>query len=222
MVELRGPVVAALAADFRLAWSHAAPAGDLAYAGRALLTPPRQPAAAALPDMNPLRVLKTQTLDHQIRAALFAALGRARQYVFIENPYLTDQTVVRALIAARRRGVDVRVILPNRNDMLGVESHNFVTANALLRGGVRVFIHPGMTHVKAALVDGWVLLGSANFNNFSLRLNQELNVATSDPRFAAEVRARLFEADFARAHELLGPIPVGWTDRLAERILSQF
>jgi phosphatidylserine/phosphatidylglycerophosphate/cardiolipin synthase-like enzyme len=120
---------------------------------------------------------------------------------------------VKALIAARRRGVDVRVIIPNRNNMLGVESHNFVTANAPLRNGVRVFIHPGMTHVKAALVDGWVLLGSANFNNFSLRLNQEVNVATSDPGF---------EADFARAHELLAPVPVGWTDRLAERILSQF
>ncbi len=222
MVELRGPVVDQLAGDFRLAWAHAGPAGDLGYATRALLTPPRPTGAPPPPEAIALRVLKTQTLDHQIRAALFTAVGRAANHVFIENPYLTDRTVVKALIAARRRGVDVRVIIPNRNNMLGVESHNFVTANALLRNGVRVFIHPGMTHVKAALVDGWVLLGSANFNNFSLRLNQEVNVATSDPGFAAEVRTRLFEADFARAHELLAPIPVGWTDRLAERVLSQF
>ncbi|MBE7500634.1 MAG: phosphatidylserine/phosphatidylglycerophosphate/cardiolipin synthase family protein [Verrucomicrobiales bacterium] len=221
MVELRGPVVDQLATDFSRAWAHASLGGDLAYVARSWFPGPRRPPAPVPSDAMALRVLKTQTLDHQIRGAVFAALKRARRHVFLENPYLTDRSVVKALVAARRRGVDVRVILPNQNNLLGGTSSNFLIANTLLRRGVRVFIYPGMTHVKALWVDGWVCLGSANFNNLSLRLNQEVNVATSDPGFAEEVRTRLFETGFRRSHELTVPLVVTWTDRLAERILRQ-
>lgn len=221
MVELRGPVVDQLATDFGRAWAHASLGGDLAYVARSWFAGARRPPAPAPSDAIPLRVLKTQTLDHQIRGAVFAALKRARREIYLENPYLTDRSVVKALVAARRRGVDVRVILPNQNNLPGGTSSNFLIANTLLRHGVRVFIYPGMTHVKALWVDGWVCLGSANFNNLSLRLNQEVNVATSDPGFAEEVRTRLFETGFRRSHELTVPLVVTWTDRLAERILRQ-
>jgi len=58
---------------------------------------------------------------------------------------------------------------------------NLVLANYLLEHGVRVYFYPGMTHVKALLVDGWACLGSANLNHLSLRVCQEHNVASSDP-----------------------------------------
>ncbi len=61
-----------------------------------------------------------------------------------------------------------------------------VTANALLASGVRVFIYPGMTHVKAMIVDGWACLGSANFNKLSLRSNLE---PTSPPPTRASSRS---------------------------------
>ena len=65
----------------------------------------------------------------------------------------------------------------------------------------KVYFYPGMTHVKALMVDDWACLGSANLNHLSLRVCQEQNVATSDPAFAARLKRELFEEDFARSYE---------------------
>ena len=93
-------------------------------------------------------------------------------------------------------------------------------ANYLLEHGVRVYFYPAMTHVKALLVDGWSCVGSGNLNHVSLRLNQEENIATSDPDFANELKRDLFEADFARSYELTQPISVDWVDFLADLVLE--
>jgi cardiolipin synthase len=118
--------------------------------------------------------------------------------------------------------VDVRVILPRGTDIPGGNSSNFVTANYLRKNGVRVYLYPGMTHVKALIVDGWACLGSANFNHLSLRLNQEVNVATSDAATVGRLRRELFEVDFDKSHELREAIPVGWTDHLVEELMNWF
>ena len=97
-----------------------------------------------------------------------------------------------------------------------------VIADYLIEHGVRVFFYPGMTHVKALLVDGWSCLGSGNLNHLSLRLNQEQNVATSDPNFAATLNRELFEPDFARSYELKDTISVDWVDFLVEGVLENF
>jgi cardiolipin synthase A/B len=97
-----------------------------------------------------------------------------------------------------------------------------VSANYLLKNGVRVYFYPGMTHVKALLVDDWACLGSANLNHMSMRLCQEQNVATSDPEFAGQLKRELFEEDFRRSHELMEPLSVGWVDFLADLVLESF
>lgn len=74
-----------------------------------------------------------------------------------------------------------------------------------MRSGVHVRVYPGLTHVKAALYDGWVCLGSANFDNLSLRIKPETNVATSDAWLAERLRRELLEADLAESKELLEP-----------------
>ena len=68
-------------------------------------------------------------------------------------------------------------------------------ANYLLSQGVRVYFYPGMSHVKAVLVDGWAMWGSANFSGLSLENNLEVNLGTSDPGIAAALRAKLFEIE---------------------------
>ena len=86
----------------------------------------------------------------------------------------------------------------------------------MLQNGIRVFIYPGFSHVKAAIYDGWVCIGSANFDRFSLRLNRELNIASSDPALAEQVLERLFERDFEVSPELTELIPSRWVDHLVE------
>jgi cardiolipin synthase len=220
MVMLTGPIVGRLQRDFEVAWAYAGPGGDLAYlgaiGGAESFAGPRQS-----PQYVELRPLYTRTLDPQVLRAQLAAIANARRAIWVEQPYVSDDALVGALIAARMRGVDVRVILPSSGDSRFMNSANLITARALARNGVRVYVYPGMTHVKAALYDGWACLGSANFDKLSTRINRETNVATSDPVFVGRLRRELFELDFARSHEMLEPPPAGWGNYIAAFVAGQ-
>jgi phosphatidylserine/phosphatidylglycerophosphate/cardiolipin synthase-like enzyme len=99
-----------------------------------------------------------------------------------------------------------------------MDRSNSVTANILTAFGVRVFIYPGMSHVKAALFDGWACFGSANFDRLSLRLNRELNIGSSDPALVAELETAIFQADFARSVEVRAPRALRFGDQIYERL----
>src|SRR5208283_1658799 len=122
-----------------------------------------------------------------------------RRFIYIETPYFDDDSSLRALIRARQRGVDVRVVFPARNDSGVMQVNNALVAGDLVRNGIRVYAYPGMTHVKAAIYDGWACLGSANLEKMSLRVSQELDVAFSDPAAVNRLKRDLFETDFNRA-----------------------
>ena len=221
MVELEGPIVGWLERDFELAWSHAGPLGDLSYAAAYLTERKSYEGIAERPDYVDVRPIYTKTGNPAILRALLAALARAKRYAWIENPYIYDNSIISALVKARARGVDVRVVMPSEADMSSADSNNKVKTNILLSYGVRVFVYPGMTHTKAAIVDGWAILGSCNFNKLSLRTNNEVDVATSDPRFADAFKHELFEADFASASELKTPLAVTGADRFREWLAHQ-
>jgi cardiolipin synthase len=86
----------------------------------------------------------------------------------------------------------------------------------MMEQGIRVFIYPGMSHVKAAIFDGWVCLGSANWDKLSFKVNKELNIATSYEPAVDALKKRLFEEDFAKSVELTEPFPERWSDHLVE------
>jgi phosphatidylserine/phosphatidylglycerophosphate/cardiolipin synthase-like enzyme len=222
MVELQGPVVARLEAEFRRAWAHAGALGDLAYLAEVARG---NKEVKTSPNPNPwikVRLLPTKTGWKPFSTAVLGSIHRARSYIYVENPYLFDRGVLNDLVRARNRGVDVRIILPRVNDFKAAGRSNLVNANYLLQHGVRVFFYPGMTHAKALLVDDWACLGSANLNHLSLRLCQERNVATSDPGFVARVKHELFEEDFSRSYELTEPVAVDWVDFLSDQLLVDF
>ena len=123
---------------------------------------------------------------------------------------------MRALGRAAGRGVDVRVILPYRSDSGLITRSNALVANAMLRNGIRVYIYPGMSHLKAAVYDGWACIGSANFDNLSLRVNREMNLATAHAPAVDALLERVFHPDFETAVELTGPLPNNWLHYLSE------
>jgi len=86
---------------------------------------------------------------------------------------------------------------------------------------VRVYIYPGMSHVKAAIYDGWACLGSANFDKLSFRVNKELNLGTSNPGFVQSLKSEVFETDMARSVELTEPLPEDLSNTLASIIAGQ-
>jgi phosphatidylserine/phosphatidylglycerophosphate/cardiolipin synthase-like enzyme len=221
MAEVEGPVVASLQKQFNKKWAQGGIWGDCALATESLCgesVPPAEPAA----DSIELRRLYTKTFDRQIRRAELAAIRQARNCIYIENPYIYDNEIIVALARARRRGVDVRVVMPAENDLAPGQGSNLVTGNYLLTHGVRVYFYPGMTHVKALLADGWVCFGSANFDALSLRLNREADLASSDPGFSKRFKQEVFETDFAKSRELKEAMSVDWGDHVADSFLNLF
>jgi len=208
MAEVRGPIVDRLEHDFDAQWAGSGLGGDLA---RLLVRArPDDSAETALPvGAVDLRPLYTKPGDAQILRALLEAIRSARSYVYIQNPYVTDDEIVAELIRAHKRGVDVRLIMPGRSDSAFMTSANLVAASALVGNGVAVYTYPGMSHLKAALIDGWACFGSANLDKLSLRLNLETNLASSDPAVAEALMSQLFAPDFARSRKLESPPALG-------------
>lgn len=213
MMEVRGPVVDEINKEFKQAWAKAGLLGDFG------LMLSRDP-----PQLNqdipgyPLRLIYTRPGRQEIFTLQREAIRRAQRYIYIENAYFTDDQLLRELVHARRRGVDVRVIIPLETDR-GVITRNIATAaNLMLTHGIRVFIYPGFTHAKAAVFDGWLCVGSANFDRLSLKINREINLATSEPSAVKELLEELFQPDFAKSAELLEPFPQQWADHLIELI----
>jgi cardiolipin synthase len=217
MMELRGPIVDELNNEFNKAWAHAGFLGDAGYALQRLKPNPRLAEDVGYP----LRALHTRPGVSEIFNAQRAAIRNAKKYVYIQNAYLTDDAMLYELAKARRRGVDVRVILPLVGNHGPINKSNALAANAMLEHGIRVFVYPGMSHVKAAVFDGWACLGSANWDKLSFRTNKELNIATSHPEYVDKLFERVFDPDFAKSVELTEPFPERWSDHLIE-ILADY
>jgi cardiolipin synthase len=176
------------------------------------------------PDSDNLaRLVRTRPLQRQLAQALYEAVDKARHHVFVENPYFTDPRLLEKLTRARQRGADVRVVLTLHSGSDAVDHSNRVTANRLLQAGIRVYLYPGMTHVKATSVDGlWAYLGTGNFDYLSLRHNRELGVAVGAGPVLAALEHELFLPDFRPEWELTEPLPVTATDYWYELLASIF
>ncbi len=159
------------------------------------------------PNAN-VRLVRTDIGERSLKQAVYYAIDHAQRNIYLSNPYLSDEIVTHKLIEAARRGVDVRVVLTLRGNIRRLNQFGLWTANTLYKGGVRVWLYPAMTHVKAMSVDGvWAYLGTGNFDELSLRNNREVGLAINAPGVAAELDAVLFERDIAASEEMHAPLP---------------
>lgn len=128
----------------------------------------------------------------RLRWVLQGALHAARRRVQIVSPYfLPDAPLIAALSAAALRGVEVDVILPASGDLPHVDWAVRANLWQVLEGGCRVWFQPEpFDHTKLLVVDDvWFLLGSANWDARSLRLNFEFVLEGFDPRIGATLAA---------------------------------
>ena len=133
------------------------------------------------------------------------AIASARRSLDIESPYfIMDESTEWSLADARRRGVRVRMVVEGDiTDAKPVKFASRASYERLLERGIDLREYqPAMMHAKVMIVDGVMsIFGSANFDNRSLELNDELNVAVFDRTLATRLTAD-FERDLARSRKL--------------------
>jgi cardiolipin synthase len=140
----------------------------------------------------------------KLRFTLFAALAEAQKSVQVITPYfLPDLALITALNVAALRGVRVDIILPAKNNLPPVHWASRAMWWQVLERGCHIWLTPPpFDHSKLMIVDGhWVLLGSANWDARSLRLNFELNVECYGREFAQEME-KLVQKKISSAREI--------------------
>jgi cardiolipin synthase len=139
-----------------------------------------------------------------VRWLLLGALATARERVRIVTPYfLPDAALVTALDVAVMRGIQVDLVLPERGNLPLIQWAQTAQLWQVIERGCRVWLSPRpFDHTKLMVVDGvWTLLGSANWDPRSLRLNFEFEVECLDPDLGRRAEAHVEEL-LGRAREL--------------------
>ncbi len=140
--------------------------------------------------------------------ALVEAIRGAEKYVYLTTPYFVPtHRLARVIRLAAHRGVDVRIIIPERTDLypaLDLGARSFFAM--LLESGVRIFLYQNkdgeVLHGKTAVVDGtWATVGSLNLDHVSLLYNYEANIISTNSRFAEELSAH-FVHDLSSCKEV--------------------
>ncbi len=199
--RVEGPVVTQLQAVFANDWAFTT--GEV-LRGEAWFPEPR----SASPGVVARVIADGPDADFEkLRLTLLAALAEAQTSVQILTPYfLPDLALISALNLAALRGVRVDIILPAKNNLPFVHWASRAMWWQVLERGCRLWLTPPpFDHSKLMIVDGhWVLLGSANWDARSLRLNFELNVECYGREFAHEMAA-VIGKKLRGAHEVTLP-----------------
>jgi cardiolipin synthase A/B len=132
----------------------------------------------------------------QIYATLISAIDNAESQVLITNAYFVpDPRLLAALKNAVKRGVDVRLLLPDKTDSVLVYNASRSYFHELLKAGVKIYKREGeFLHAKTAVVDGlWSTIGSTNLDWRSFTNNQEINAVVLGQGFGAQMQAMYFK-----------------------------
>ena len=199
-VRFEGPAVLQLQAAFAAAWAEAS--GEL-LTGQLFF--PRSTIDSVGPSTAGL--LYTAPALGSTAAERFLALSivSARKSLYITNSYFVpDDDFRKMLTDAAKRGVDVRVLTAgDQTDVMATTYASRARYEELLRGGVRIYEYqPVMIHSKTFVVDGlWSSVGTLNFDNRSLALNNESNLVALDASLATAMTAMFFD-DLSRSMEI--------------------
>ncbi|NMG35853.1 cardiolipin synthase B [Azoarcus sp. TTM-91] len=200
-VIVRGPVVSQFQNLFDEGWQNQRCQPE---------TPPREAVQAKAPGRAGAMAMRAVAADpasqrSELYVALLSAIDHASKRVWLTYGYFVpDERTLESLVAASRRGVDVRLALPGFSDFWAPFHAGRSHYDTLLEAGIRVFERrDALLHAKTAVIDGvWSSVGSTNLDWRSFVHNYEADVLVLDAGFAREMEA-LFARDEAASHEIL-------------------
>ncbi|MES2469590.1 MAG: cardiolipin synthase [Verrucomicrobiota bacterium] len=192
-LRLQGPVVSCIQVSFTEDWHWAS--------GNSLNLNWEAPAAAQGQGLRVL-CLPSGPADPSETCTLYFVdlINRAKKRLWIASPYFVpDEQFITALKLAALRGVEVKILIPDKTDSRMVQFTGWSYLEELEQAGIQMWRHlPGFMHQKVVLMDDTSVIGTANFDNRSFRLNFEITMAIESPEFTKQVEAML-TADFAQA-----------------------
>lgn len=127
---------------------------------------------------------------------LLRVITGAKKYIYITTPYFfPGKEFLRALLFARKRGVDIVMLFPKFSDNWIADKLAKLYYGLLRRRGIRIFLYKkNVLHAKTMVVDGeWATVGSCNMDLLSFWLNYELNVVSTNQNFALDLEKQFFD-----------------------------
>jgi cardiolipin synthase len=213
-VRFEGPAVRQLQAAFAAAWAEAT---GVLLTGRMTMSRSDNGRTTA----GLLQAIPTMGSTAAERFLALSIAG-ATTSLYITNPYFVpDRNFIGLLVDAARRGVDVRILTAGAHtDIRTVRMAGRASYARLLAAGVRIYEwKPSALHAKTFVADGiWSTVGSINFDNRSLVLNDEATLMILDEGIGSQMTSVFFD-DLAHADEITvnGFRQRPWPDRIVEQ-----
>jgi len=211
MFRFTGSAASRLMGSFSEVW--------MATTGEMLVVPSQETAATG----SPYVTLSTSPSPDLFEGETFllSSLWAAQTSIHIENPYfLSDASIRQVLKDKARAGVDIVLLLPGEHtDERSVRWAGQRVYQELLEAGVKIYeFQPTFTHAKLLIEDGhWSVIGSANWDNRSRKLNDEIFVGMNDDGLAAGLE-KIFQHDLTRSRRIT---LAEWKKRgLVQRVLE--
>jgi cardiolipin synthase len=158
---------------------------DLKYARRAFDRAYRGWSAINLPARNPRLLLLNDSFLHmrQTRIEHIRRLKKAHTRIWLATPYFVPIGRIFRLLARRaKQGIDVRLIIPEKNDVWIMRWISLPLLRSLARKGVKIFVYrPRFSHQKVFIADDWICVGSTNLNHRSFLHDLEMDVVITRP-----------------------------------------
>jgi len=217
--QVSGPIVSDLQYTFLRDWFYMTdnPIETLLHATHFPLPVRSGECAVRLQNSSPTRDETDAALN-----TFFAAISLAQKQVLMITPYFVPpETLIVALQQASFRGVDVKIIVPSKNNHRTIRLASRALYTSLLTAGVRIFERkPPFIHAKAMVIDSAIaIIGSANLDPRSLVFNYETNLVVFDTSFAERLK-RVIHDDLMESEEILY---ADWRKRpKREQILENF
>lgn len=218
MVRITGPVVELLAAVFLFDWLLERRQGPTRFKGTTGIQPVTT-AGQALVQLVPSGPGYGEDTIHNL---LLTAIYAARRELVLTTPYFVpDNAILAALRSAAQRGVEVTIIVPEKNDSRLVHYASRAHYDTLSQAGIRIIaFNGGLLHTKTITVDNdFSLFGSVNLDMRSFWLNFEMTLLIYDKTFTNAIRT-LQQRYLQQAHQL-DPVAFNqrsYWQRLAENI----
>ncbi len=197
-VRVSGAEVSELCSSFEVIWrrsSYLDGSFPGLLRGRKLLS--------GLRNSSLVRVNCTRRLRRRHNAEIVARIENAVDRVWVTTAYFVPSTsIVTALVNASKKGCDVRLLLPGKNDISLVSCVSRMFYFGLMRYGVKIYEYqPEMLHAKTLLIDRWACVGTTNLNHRSFYHDLEVDISLTGQE-SLTVLARQFSRDLATSYRV--------------------